>query len=281
MAFARRAATFSAQGRGVLRKEGGLVKIPMSARSLWWAAGWWLMGLSIAAGQVQDGAVLPEQPDRLVFEGGRGGVDAVHAVVNAVGSSSSQALVSQIQVGNMMEEGLTASLAIVRNSFQHNRGIIGANQNSGNLNNQANVQVIAHDSGGPTIQLGHAAIEQRLVENTIVTSGGAREDRIQNSFGGTVGIVGINQSAGNLNNQANVMVITLGMGSEFVPLEDSSLGAVNSGNRLIQGPPGPKSDVILDSFYGFRGLAQVSQSAGDLNSVSNKMNLSFSTMTLR
>jgi hypothetical protein len=255
--------------------------ISINARSLWWAAGWWLMGLSIAAAQVQDGALLPEQSDSLFFQDGTGGVDAVHAVVNALGSSSSQALVSQIQIGNVMEEGLTASLAIVRDSFQGNRGIIGANQNSGNLNNQANVHVIAHNSGGPTIQLGHAAIDQQLVGNTIVTSGAAREDRIQDSFGGTVGIVGINQSAGNLNNQANVIVITLGIGSEFVPLEDSSLGAVNTGNKLIPGPPGPKSDVILDSFSGFRGLAQVSQSAGDLNSVSNKMNISFSAMTLK
>jgi hypothetical protein len=257
------------------------VKIPVSARSLWWVAGWWLMGLSIAAAQVQDGAVMPEQSDSLVSQSGSSGLDAVHAVVNAVGNSSSQALVSQIQVGNVMEEGLTASLAVVRDSFQGNRGIIGANQNSGNLNNQANVHVIAHNSSGPTIQLGHAAIEQRLEENTIVTSGAAREDRIQDSFGGTVGIVGINQSAGNLNNQANVMAITLGIGSEFLPLEDSSLGAVNTGNKLTPGPPGPKSDVIVGSFAGFRGLAQVSQSAGDLNSVSNKMNISFSAMTLQ
>ncbi|TKB95666.1 MAG: hypothetical protein E8D41_00475 [Nitrospira sp.] len=242
---------------------------------------WWLVGLSVAIAQVQDGEIIAPQSDSLVSQGGTGGLEAVHAVVNAAGSSSSQALVSQIQIGNVMEEGLTASLAIVRDSFQNNRGIIGANQNSGNLNNQANVHVIAHNSVGPTIQLEHAAIEQRLEENTIVTSGTAREDRIQDSFGGTVGIVGINQSAGNLNNQANVIVITLGMGSEFVPLEDSSLGAVNSGNKLIPGPPGPKSDVILDSFAGFRGLAQVSQSAGDLNSVSNKMNISFSAMTLK
>lgn len=236
---------------------------------------WSLMGWSIATAQVQDGPVTAPPPDSLVSQGETTGLDAVHAVVDAVGVSSAQALVSQIQIGNRMEEGLAASLAVVRESFQNNRGIIGANQNTGNLNNQANVQVIAHVAGGPTIRLGEATVEQRLVDNTIVTSGVAREDRIENSFGGTVGIVGINQSAGNLNNQANVVVLTLGKGSGFVALEDSSLGKVNSGNKLIQGSPGPKADVITGSFAGFRGLAQVSQSAGDLNQISNTMNVSF------
>jgi hypothetical protein len=71
------------------------------------------------------------------------------------------------------------------------------------------------------------------------------------------------------------VVLTLGKGSGFVALEDSSLGKVNTGNKLISGLPGPKSDVITGSFAGFRGLAQVSQSAGDLNSISNTMNVSF------
>jgi hypothetical protein len=196
-------------------------------------------------------------------------------VVAAMDGVSAQALVTQIQIGNAMKEGLNPSVSMVRESFQSNRGIIGANQNTGNLNNQANVQVIAHVSGEPTIRLGEATVEQRLVDNTIVTSGAARKDLIENSFGGMVGIIGINQSAGNLNNQANVVVLTLGKGSGVVALEDSSLGKVNTGNKLMPGPTGPKSDVIVGSFAGFRGLAQVSQSAGDLNQVSNTMNVSF------
>jgi hypothetical protein len=202
-------------------------------------------------------------------------VGAVQAVADAVGAGSAQANVSQIQISNVMEEGLAASLAVVRESFQYNRGIISANQNTGSLNNQANVQVIAHASGGPSIRLGEVAVEQRLVDNTIVTSGAARQDLIENSFGGTVGIVGINQASGNLNNQANVLVLTVGKGAGVVPLEDSSLSKVNTGNKLIEGPPGPKADVITGSFSEFRGLAQVSQSAGDLNQVSNTMNVSF------
>lgn len=273
---------------GAIERKG--MTMVVSSRIAGWAGLWWLSVALTASASAQvpdngilvhDNGIVVQQSDSLVFQSGRAAVDAVQAVVNAAGASSAQALVSQIQIGNVMEEGLTASLAIARDSFQNNRGIVGANQNSGNLNNQANVQVIARVSNGPLIQLGQATVEQRLVDNTMVTSGAAREDRIQNSFGGTIGIAAINQSAGNLNNQANVMVINLGADPEFVALEESSLGAVNSGNRLIQGPPGPKSDVIVDSFAGFRGLAQINQSAGDLNSVSNTMNVSLSSVTLR
>jgi len=247
------------------------MKLSTMLQSLVWGIGWWLICWSVATAQLQDSGTTVSQPDH---DGARG-LDSVQAVVDAVGVSSARALVSQTQIGNVMEEGLTASIAVVRDSFQNNRGIIGANQNTGNLNNQANVQVIAHVAEGPPIRLGEGTVEQRLVDNTMVTSGAPRQDLIENSFGGTVGIVGINQSAGNLNNQANVVVLTIGKGSGFVSLEDSSLEKVNTGNKLIQGSPGPKSDVITGSFSGFRGLAQVSQSAGDLNQVSNTMNVSF------
>jgi len=243
-------------------------------QNLMWGVAWWLMGLSVATAQLQSSEAPAPQSDNLMSQGEPNGVDAVQAVVEATGITSVQALVSQVQIGNVMQEGRAASLAVVRDSFQNNRGIIGANQNTGNLNNQANVQVIAHVSGGPTIRLGEATVEQRLVDNTIVTSGAARQDLIENSFGGTVGIVGINQSAGNLNNQANVVVLTLGRGTGVTALEDSTLGKVNTGNKLIPGPAGPKSDAIVGSFAGFRGLAQVSQSAGDLNQISNTMNVS-------
>jgi hypothetical protein len=260
-----------------LLREVDVVKMPTMIQRLILGVGWLLLGLSVAMAQVQNQETTAPQSDNLVSQGETTGVGAVQAVVDAVGASSAQALLRQIQIGNVMEEGLAASLAVVRDSFQNNRGIIGANQNTGNLNNQANVQVIAHVSGGPTIRLGEATVEQRLVNNTIVTSGAARKDLIENSFGGTVGIIGINQSAGNLNNQANVVVFMLGKGSGFVALEDSSLGKVNTGNKLIPGPAGPKSDVITGSFAGFRGLAQVSQSAGDLNQVSNTMHVSLFT----
>lgn len=252
-----------------------MAKLSIMIQGLAWGLGCGLISLSVATGQGVTSETTAPQPNRLVSQGGTTGVDAVLAVVAAMDGVSAQALVTQIQIGNAMKEGLNPSVSMVRESFQSNRGIIGANQNTGNLNNQANVQVIAHVSGEPTIRLGEATVEQRLVDNTIVTSGAARKDLIENSFGGMVGIIGINQSAGNLNNQANVVVLTLGKGSGVVALEDSSLGKVNTGNKLMPGPTGPKSDVIVGSFAGFRGLAQVSQSAGDLNQVSNTMNVSF------
>jgi hypothetical protein len=56
---------------------------------------------------------------------------------------------------------------------------------------------------------------------------------------------------------------------------------VNANNTLTQGPAGPRTDVLSGSFADFRGIAQVSQSAGDLNAVSNFLGLSLTVMDVR
>src|SRR5262249_15177424 len=119
--------------------------------------------------------------------------------------------------------------------------------------------------------------------NMLITSGGSSEDRITNSFSGTTGLVAVNQSAGSFNQQVNVMAI--GLGATIGPgdlLGDSALATVSgaSSNSLQQGAPRASSDVIDNSFTGFSGIAQVSQSAGDLNVIGNTLAISVTEMTL-
>lgn len=200
------------------------------------------------------------------------GIEGVEAISSAV---SGDAMVNQTLVGNRLEERDVISKSVMHGSFVDGRGILSINQASGNINNQANVRVLAIADGEGLLHDYSLAVSTRSSKNTVISYGGEYEGRISNSFGGGVGIVGVNQSAGSLNQQANVLVLGIGvaLGPEVVVLGDADLGgtiADNSANGSSN-----RADIITDSFTGFRGIAQVNQSSGDLNILGNSVGFSF------
>jgi len=199
------------------------------------------------------------------------------------GVAAAALVANQGLVGNRVEERDATHRSVMDSSFQRNAGIVSVNQESGNVNSQANVRVLVFAEGGSMfhqLSLDAAAVR---TDNSLISTGGDRETRLTNSFGGTVGIIGVNQSSGNLNQQANFLVLGIGvtLGPETIALSDATLGAVSAGNTLTQGPTGTRSDIILDSFAGFRGIGQVNQSSGDLNVVRNSLGLSLSIVDIR
>jgi hypothetical protein len=208
----------------------------------------------------------------------------VEAVVGASrGALEGSAIVNQTLIGNQVVERNVTSRDLIQDAFQDNQGILNVNQAAGNLNNQAIVRVLTLGPVDTPIQGLDIEGSARSLNNMVISSGGEREDRISNSFGGTVGIVGVNQSAGNLNQQANVLVLGLGatLGPEVVALGEATLGEVSARNTVKQeGPAGPRAEILTDSFAGFRGIAQVNQSAGDLNVMGNSVGLSLTVLTL-
>jgi len=205
------------------------------------------------------------------------GIEGVEAISSAL---SGDALVNQTLIGNRLEERDVISTSIMHESFRDGRGILSVNQASGNLNNQANVRVLAFADGEGLLYDLSLATSARSIKNTVIVYGGEREDRISNSFGGAVGIVGVNQSAGSLNQQVNVVVLGIGvaLGPELVALGDADLGGTIADNSVSSG--GNRSDIITDSFTGFRGIAQVNQSSGDLNIVTNSVGFSFTRINV-
>ncbi len=194
-----------------------------------------------------------------------------------------RAAVDQAIIANWVEEQNVIRHALIQDAFQDNRGILSVNQAAGSLTNQANVRVLTLGPVDSPVQGLDFAGSGRSLDNTLLSSGGERENRISSSFGGTVGIVGANQSAGNLNQQANVLVLGLGaaLGPEMVALGDATLGEISARNTVKQeGPTGRRADILTDSFVGFRGVAQVNQSAGDLNVMGNYVGVSLTTLTL-
>lgn len=210
------------------------------------------------------------------------GIEGVQAIAGT-GVVDGEAVMGQALVGNRVEEGSVIRQAVIGEAFQGNAGIVSVNQSAGNLDNQANVRAIAMgEDTGPLQFL--SATGTAVASGNVVNSSGPRETRIENSFNDTVGIVGVNQSAGNLNQQLNAVVLAAGtlVGPDAIALGDSMLSSVGArnDNTVNKDRESPRQNVMTDSFRNFRGIAQINQTAGDLNRVGNAVGMSISVMNL-
>jgi hypothetical protein len=98
-------------------------------------------------------------------------------------------------------------IARIEGSVSGNTGIVGVNQNSGNMNNQTNA-VAAAIGVNPTLALGEGALGQVNSGNTVRAENTVKYDEIGNgSVSGNSGVVGVNQSVGDMNNQMNAFSI--------------------------------------------------------------------------
>lgn len=97
---------------------------------------------------------------------------------------------------------------LLSNSINNNFGITSANQSTGNFNNQLNSVALAAGLGGALVALSEAALGQTCVGNVIDETATVKTDTIENSLNNNHGVTSFNQSAGNANNQANVVAIS-------------------------------------------------------------------------
>ncbi len=209
------------------------------------------------------------------------GIRDVAVLANAAsGAVTADVVVSQRAVGNTVTEQNVSRSVVFAGSGNNHTGVLAINQEAGNLNSQANIHAIAVSTGGASVESLQVHGIQELRDNTvIVRDSGPRETRIENSFQGSTGIVGINQSAGNLNQQLNVVAVGIGLlvGPDAVQLNDVMLETIGgeADNALVEeGEAGPRDVVVANAFTDFSGVAQVNQSTGDMNRVSNVVGLS-------
>lgn len=103
-------------------------------------------------------------------------------------------------------EGNPNLTATITDSVSGNAGVVGVNQNAGNMNNQANL--VAMSVGlGSHFALSESALGQVNVGNHVVEAQTVKFDLISNSANGNSGVVGVNQSVGNMNNQASAVSV--------------------------------------------------------------------------
>lgn len=94
--------------------------------------------------------------------------------------------------------------ATIDGSINNNSGIVGVNQNAGNMNNQTNAVAVAVAMNG-IVALSEAALGQVNVGNEVCEIATNKLDLIADSITGNAGIVSVNQSSGNMNNQGAVL----------------------------------------------------------------------------
>jgi len=96
--------------------------------------------------------------------------------------------------------------ATIDGSVSGNAGIGGVNNAAGSQNNQTNTVAIAAGLN-TSIALSEATLAQANALGFVCVTGGANNANINNSVNSNSGIVGVNNSAGAQNNQANLVSI--------------------------------------------------------------------------
>lgn len=183
-------------------------------------------------------------------------------------------------LNNSLQESSTNYTTSVIDSYMDNQGMFNLNQASGSLNNQSNMTILTFTPGKGILEIQVDSIAE-TTGNTIKYSGTTyRQSLIENSFNNSKGLFMVNQSPGNLNQQSNIFIFS--MGSALI-LSDSEL-AVRTGTNVIEYKPDTyveRKDILKDSFTGAAGIGIISQSSGDLNTIRNTVGISFSRETIR
>lgn len=170
---------------------------------------------------------------------------------------------------------------ITQDSFIGVSGITGVNQAPGNIVNQGNAVAVSYVDGVDAF-LGSESMGHKSITGNVLNATGAHRSNMidENAFTGATGIIGVNQSAGHMNNQNNLVSLSIGT-SSMASLSDSNLGLV-TGNNNITETGVSKTDIIAGSaFNGVRGIVSINQSSGSMNSQVNIISISVNGFFLK
>jgi len=178
-------------------------------------------------------------------------------------------------LGNTVNERGNRSTNHITRSGNDNKGIISVNQASGSFNNQRNERAFVFPKDPEGVSVLSVGTPSAILANQVHSYGVLREDVIIESFNGVTGIVGVNQSSGNMNIQSNTVAIGVGKG---LILSEMELGAVCIKENDVTSEKVHRRDMIIDSFNDTRGVVQVNQTSGDAIISRNYMSYTFSNM---
>lgn len=158
-------------------------------------------------------------------------------------------------------------------ALSHSSGNIGINLGAGNGNAQANMTAIAIGDAPSAAQLyskQQAALNHASDANV---PGAALAGIGPGAFQGASGAIKVNQASGSANTQVNMVALAVATHSE---VSIDQLGQVSASTQLPNGSSvdsvtskGKKVEIADSAFIGARGVVQVSQLAGSLNSTAN------------
>lgn len=152
-------------------------------------------------------------------------------------------------------------------------GVLGINQSPGSMNNQGNAVAVATSADGEAFLHAESSAEKINSGNVAGDAEAGiemseRTNMIDSALVGVAGVVGVNQSAGSMNNQDNALSLAVGPDS-IAALCEADLGMVNSGNITNE-----VAVVLLDclngtALAGASGIISVNQSSGCMNNQAN------------
>ena len=178
-------------------------------------------------------------------------------------------------LGNTVNERGNRSMNHITQSGNDNKGIISVNQASGSFNNQRNMRVFVFPEDPEGVSVLSVGTPSAILANKVQSFDVKRIDVIHDSFNGVTGIVGVNQSSGNMVIQDNTIGIGVGKG---LILSEMELGAVCIEANDIETDKVCRRDMIIDSFNDTRGVVQVNQTSGDAIVSRNYFGYTFSNM---
>ncbi len=112
-------------------------------------------------------------------------------------------------------------------------------------------------------------VTQTMVGNTVIGNNVSETVEMHGSFGATTGIMQINQDAGTLANQANVLALAIGGDAAGTFVDAFAAYAVIYAGNTVNIDGGSYKNSIDGSFNGSSGIAQVNQNTGALNNQVN------------
>lgn len=157
--------------------------------------------------------------------------------------------------------------ANIDSSGQQYQGNLSVNQAAGDQQQQANARAIAIGKNASA----STQIRQRMrgqVDPTIA----AKATISGNAFSNGSGILGVNQSAGTSNQQANAVHIAISAQPQSLDdsvLKQQNVALVNSSGSTNPTPGNRQVATSDQAFTGSRGVIQVNQSAGVGNQTAN------------
>lgn len=235
-------------------------------------------------------------------------VDSAHNLLNGG--------IGHIGAVNTMGIHLDATMT---DSTNRNTGIVGVNQDVGNMSNQGNqvalavatpatalppVDDVADTTNGVLVNsqseaqqinegnfVYHGEIPQdpatpsNVVTDPVDYRGGTPNESasISGSINDNVGIVNVNQNAGNMNNQGNSEALAVAVNLAGFALSEAALGQVNTNHPSEEHSPFgtvyeygvDKNASMTDSLNGNVGVGGVNQASGNMANQANIFSASF------
>jgi hypothetical protein len=261
-------------------------------RSLVWATGALLAFAAPSSATVDVFATIDKDKDILVFEDIFifKDINIIADVISEPDSAAeANALLNQDNIENEACENCAEKIDTITNSVNANSGIVVTNQAAGSNNNQGSSIAVAVDFGGGGTQPddpgegssfanAQASAEQNNTLNLIEAVNLIfRSASITDSINDNTGVVHVNQSVGNNNNQANGLAIAVGLRPDGgVAIAEADLGQFNTNNQNLESNDGTapsiginKDATLTGSVNGNTGVIGVNQTAGNMANQAN------------